>query len=234
MGRGISHWRVSLAVLESAKRLFDRPLICFSGGKDSTLLVYLASKVLDEAVVLIGSPYPLPGELEHCYRVLKELGVDWKAVEYRRHVPSSPPVENGSSVEECCHRCKTEALLKIAKERGCDCVVVGVRWDEHPDRSGDCYIYERAGVWRVEPLLHWSWKDVLSFYKQHPGLLNPLYLEGYTSLGCWPCTAPNIPPQESVEAHIDYILKHPEVRERGGRRIDKEEVMGHLRKLGYF
>ena len=47
---------------------------------------------------------------------------------------------------------------------------------------------------------------------------NPLYAEGYTSLGCVHCTEKNLDPN----AH-----------ERAGRGVVREEIMERLRELGY-
>lgn len=44
---------------------------------------------------------------------------------------------------------------------------------------------------RVErPLFHWKTKDILKLCRQH-GVLNPLYDEGFSRVGCFPCFMEN-------------------------------------------
>lgn len=40
-------------------------------------------------------------------------------------------------------------------------------------------------VWR--PLIHWTEQDVIDIHKRHGLRPNPLYLEGASRVGCWPC-----------------------------------------------
>jgi len=40
-------------------------------------------------------------------------------------------------------------------------------------------------VWR--PLLHWSEQDVIDIHKRHGLAPNPLYLKGFSRVGCFPC-----------------------------------------------
>jgi len=52
---------------------------------------------------------------------------------------------------------------------------------------------ERAGKFKlvkVNPLLHWTKKDVWTFIAKHDVPYNPLHDQGYPSIGCWPCTHP--------------------------------------------
>jgi 3'-phosphoadenosine 5'-phosphosulfate sulfotransferase (PAPS reductase)/FAD synthetase len=66
---------------------------------------------------------------------------------------------------------------------------VGIRADESAARakmtrwewneSFDCW------VWR--PMLEWTMDDVVAIHKRHGLLPNPLYLQGASRVGCWPC-----------------------------------------------
>ena len=43
---------------------------------------------------------------------------------------------------------------------------------------------------KINPLLHWTKKDVWNFVTKHDIPYNPLHDQGYASIGCWPCTRP--------------------------------------------
>lgn len=42
-----------------------------------------------------------------------------------------------------------------------------------------------AETWR--PLIHWAEDEVIAIHKRHGLAPNPLYLEGASRVGCWPC-----------------------------------------------
>ncbi len=44
-------------------------------------------------------------------------------------------------------------------------------------------------LFKVSPVAAWSWKDVWAYLKIHEIEALPLYEQGYTSIGCAPCTA---------------------------------------------
>ena len=43
---------------------------------------------------------------------------------------------------------------------------------------------------KVNPLLHWTKKDVWAYIMKHDIPYNPLHDMGYPSIGCQPCTRP--------------------------------------------
>lgn len=75
--------------------------------------------------------------------------------------------------------------------------VVGIRWAESEDRSRmrewEPWTWKAhsdgaptdVDVWR--PLLRWTVDDVIAIHKRHGLRPNPLYLEGASRVGCWPC-----------------------------------------------
>lgn len=122
--------------------------------------------------------------------------------------------------EPCCHLLKTVATKKAVIENGLDALMVGIRWDEQESRSKESYYSPRINPkhTRVHPILHFRWEDVWEYMKLNNVPHNPMYDEGFTSIGCFTCTNPN--PEGNVE--------------RAGRAQDKEQTMRRLRALGYF
>jgi len=41
---------------------------------------------------------------------------------------------------------------------------------------------------KINPLANWTKKDVWKLIVDHDIPYNPLHDQGYTSIGCWPCT----------------------------------------------
>ena len=49
---------------------------------------------------------------------------------------------------------------------------------------------EARGVWKFNPLVDWTEKDVWDYIAEHDLPYNPLHDQGYASIGCAPCTLP--------------------------------------------
>ena len=49
---------------------------------------------------------------------------------------------------------------------------------------------DSRGLVKVNPLATWSERDVEGYIADHNIPVNPLLRQGYTSIGCWPCTKP--------------------------------------------
>lgn len=82
------------------------------------------------------------------------------------------------------------AYLRALMDAGEDVInTVGIRAEESRSRAqmpewewSDGFDCE---VWR--PLLNWKLDDVIAIHKRHNVEPNPLYLEGASRVGCWPC-----------------------------------------------
>jgi phosphoadenosine phosphosulfate reductase len=122
--------------------------------------------------------------------------------------------------EPCCHLLKTVATNQALIEHQLEALIVGIRWDEQEARSQEQFFSPRTNPdhIRVHPILHFRWNEVWEYITAHNIPRNPLYDQGFTSLGCYTCTQPN--PDAKVE--------------RAGRAQDKEQTMARLRALGYF
>lgn len=94
--------------------------------------------------------------------------------------------------DECCRMRKVEPLGR--KLADLDAWVTGVRKEQSKTRQ-DARILERHDVEgrtliKINPLVHWTKKQVWDYILAHEIPYNPLYDQGYASIGCWPCTRP--------------------------------------------
>lgn len=73
--------------------------------------------------------------------------------------------------------------------------ISGVRRDASPARARVRKVErsERFGVWKIQPLVDWSEKDVWRYIRANGVPYNPLHDVGYRSIGCVPCTRPTAP-----------------------------------------
>ncbi len=131
------------------------------------------------------------------------------------------------------HLMKTVPFNKFLEERGITAVFQGLRWDEQAARVKDEYLAYREpgemspGHWRINPILHFTERDVWNANHHFHIPYNELYARGYRSLGAKTTSKKfaDIPAWEQDLEHTG---------ERDGRRQDKEAAMEMLRKLGYM
>jgi phosphoadenosine phosphosulfate reductase len=95
--------------------------------------------------------------------------------------------------DQCCGLRKVEPTERALK--GVDAWIAGLRRDQSKTRAEIDAIeqYERAGeppLIKVNPLRRWTRKDTWDYLLRHEVPYNPLLDQGYTSIGCWPCTRP--------------------------------------------
>ena len=174
---------------------FEKPVLLFSGGKDSITLVRLAQKAFYPAKI----PFPLmhidtghnfPETIEFRDRLTKELGVELIV----RNVQDN--IDNGSVKEETGryasrNMLQTETLLDAIEEFGFDACIGGARRDEEKARAKERIFSVRDdfGQWdeknqrpevfdmlngkidlgqnvRVFPISNWTELDVWSYIKK--------------------------------------------------------------------
>lgn len=90
----------------------------------------------------------------------------------------------------CCQRHKVEPLF--AALAGYDTWFAGLRREQSPSRANlqhnEPFALPAREIRRIAPLAAWTTRDVWKYAKDHQIPLLPLYDEGYTSIGCEPCT----------------------------------------------
>jgi phosphoadenosine phosphosulfate reductase len=119
----------------------------------------------------------------------------WRAFEERFGVQvevfdASSQGEPWSGPEHCCSGAKVAALERSLT--GAEAWITGIRREQSPTRA-DAELIERddvRGLWKYNPLAHWSEKDLWRRIHERGLPYNPLHDQGYESIGCAPCTQP--------------------------------------------
>ncbi|MGB8390687.1 phosphoadenylyl-sulfate reductase [Mycobacterium sp.] len=90
---------------------------------------------------------------------------------------------------ECCQLRKVAPLGRTL--RGYSAWVTGLRRADAPNRANAPLISfdESFKLVKVNPLAAWTDQDVQNYIAEHDVLVNPLVYDGYSSIGCAPCTA---------------------------------------------
>jgi phosphoadenosine phosphosulfate reductase len=90
--------------------------------------------------------------------------------------------------DQCCFDRKVTVLRRAAV--GFDAWMSGIRRDQSSDRARAPIVgWDRKfGLVKISPLANWTKKDVWKLILDKNIPYNPLHDQGYTSIGCWPCT----------------------------------------------
>jgi phosphoadenosine phosphosulfate reductase len=127
--------------------------------------------------------------------LFEETMQTWKAFEERfgvkiEVVDASNPSNPWTGPEHCCSAAKVAALE--AALDGAEGWITGIRREQGPTRATAQLIErdERRGLWKYNPLAHWTEKDLWRRIHERELPYNPLHDGGYESIGCAPCTRP--------------------------------------------
>jgi phosphoadenosine phosphosulfate reductase len=94
--------------------------------------------------------------------------------------------------DRCCAIRKVEPMARAIA--GFDAWVSGVRRDQSESRRdvevAEYHEIDGRPLVKVHPLAYWDRSAVWRYLLDHEIPYHPLLDQGYTSLGCWPCTRP--------------------------------------------
>lgn len=216
----------SQEIIKEAIAKYPKIGLGFSGGTDSLVLLHLVLPMKpDIQTVFVDTQHDLP----ETYNFIEEVRQKWHLVNHVAVMAYENKLEKLKEkyglrtpefTEICCGYHKIAPMMKAIGDIGFDAFFVGLRGVEHEERAKETFFSPRKNPdhMRVHPLLFWRSKDILDYVKSHNLSVNPLYAQGFTSLGCYVCTDKNTDPN----AH-----------ERAGRGIVRENIMKRLRDLGY-
>lgn len=100
--------------------------------------------------------------------------------------------------DQCCKLRKVEPLFGALENH--DVWFTALRREQSPTRANlqpveDFRLPSGRTIRKVSPLADWTWPEVWRYVKAQGLPVMPLYDQGYTSIGCEPCTAKPVDPE---------------------------------------
>ena len=168
------------------------------GPEDNVLLDLIAREKLPvgaftlDTGFLFAETYALWAKLEERYG-LKVEAVTSDAP--RTVAPGTAPPWQVDP-DGCCDARKVRPLRAALSRLGA--WVTGIRRDQTPERANAKVVEwdARFGLVKVNPLAAWTSDDVWSHLKRLEVPYNPLHEQGFSSIGCAPCTTPVKPGED--------------------------------------
>lgn len=234
----------SIHIIREAAAQFARPVLLYSIGKDSSVLLHLARKAFYPAplpipLLHIDTTYEYPEMIEFRDRIVGEIGAELRVYTNREAIRTGAnPYDLGTA--KCCQLLRTQALVQALREGGYDAALGGARRDEERSRAKERVFSfrDRNGHWdpktqrpelwsiyngrvdpgehmRVFPLSNWTEMDVWRYIALERIAIVPLYFAK---------------PRPVLERNGTLIPWQPNVRLLPGER--PVTVMCRMRTLG--
>lgn len=162
-------------------------------GPEGMCIIHMLAKI-DRTVPVfnLDTGYQFQETLDLRDRVLEKYGID---IEMRRPEMSVAEYEAlhggpiyGTNPDQCCLDRKLKVLERSAI--GMSAWMSGIRRDQSPDRARAPIVGwdKKFGLVKISPLANWTKKEVWSLITKEDVPYNTLHDQGYTSIGCKPCT----------------------------------------------
>ncbi|MBM4038524.1 MAG: phosphoadenylyl-sulfate reductase [Planctomycetes bacterium] len=185
----------SLDLMAWAYREFgDGLVVANSLGKDSCVVWHLAKRVSPDIRGFIITTRFKPAQTK---QFMREEVARYPELRVFQNDEPIPDGLHETDPDRCCDLLKVQPTRWAIEEMGVTCWVTGLRCTEGRTRTDFQEVEERdKGLIKLNPILIWYEREVWQYLALHRVAVNPLYLEGYRSLGCAPCTHITSSPDE--------------------------------------
>jgi phosphoadenosine phosphosulfate reductase len=191
-GHRISPMLVASAeqVLQWAITTFrDKVALTVSFGGGGVVLAHLVSRIDRRVPVLfLDTGFHFPETVAFKNGFVARYGL--KLIELRPRFEPGPLYK--TDPDRCCAIRKVEPMQRALA--GFDAWITALRRDQSDTRRATEVLERHAvngrTILKVMPLAHWTREDVWRYIREHDVPYHPLLDQGYSSIGCWPCTRP--------------------------------------------
>jgi len=177
----------------AVKRFGDKLTMATAFGPEGCSILYMLSQI-DPAthVFNLDTGYQFQETLELRDRIAEKYGVHVEMKQPDLTVEDYEAKHGGplykKNPDQCCFDRKIVVLRRAIADK--HAWISAIRRDQSPDRAKAPIIGwdKKFELVKVNPLANWSKADVWKLIVDEDVPYNPLHDEGYTSIGCWPCT----------------------------------------------
>lgn len=187
-------------IISEALKKCKKPIIAFSGGKDSTVVLHLVRRIAPQTIALFNNTGVENKETVKFTRSLPNMDETtyykknfWQCVdEYGLPQVKAKAKSHGN---RCCYYLKEKPALDYYREHNNDLTFTGLTMAESRNRMmffkrcGPLYYMKSWQMWKCHPIWDWTEDEVWDYIKSNNIPYNPIYDNGAVRCGCVPCTA---------------------------------------------
>lgn len=170
-----------------------------SFGAESVVLLHMISRVAPNTpVIFLDTEMLFPETLTYQREVAEQLGLqDIRLVTPDRETLMTRDMDgllHRSNPDACCAIRKTEPLEKTLE--GFGGWITGRKRIQNGARAS-MPLFEKVGrKVRINPLATWGYNEIRVYFDTHALPPHPLVSQGYSSIGCLPCTTKTKPGED--------------------------------------
>jgi phosphoadenosine phosphosulfate reductase len=177
----------------AVERFAPRFTMATAFGPEGMVLIHWLSKIAPQTPVFnLDTGYQFPETLELRERIKRRYGIEVELKKPEHTVVEYERLNGGPVYKSEPNRCCNDRKIKVLKQaaRGWYAWASAIRRDQSPDRAQAAIVEwdKKFHLVKISPLANWTKKQVWNLIVQEDIPYNPLHDQGYTSIGCWPCT----------------------------------------------
>ena len=179
----------------AAERFHPRLMMATAFGAEGCCIIHMLAEIQPATTVInLDTGYQFQETLDLRERIKTQYGI---VVEYVRaeQTVAEYEAEHGGPLhphrpDQCCHDRKVVPLKNAVERINPLAWISAIRKDQTADRGKAAVVEwdKKFGIVKVNPLLHWTKKEVWGHIVKNGVPYNELHDRGYPSIGCWPCT----------------------------------------------
>jgi phosphoadenosine phosphosulfate reductase len=177
----------------ATERFAPRFTMATAFGPEGMVLIHMLAEIAPATPIFnLDTGYQFAETLELREEVKRRYGIAVEMKQPELTVPDYEQLHGGplyrTQPDQCCFDRKIKVLHQAVL--GMHAWASAIRRDQSPDRAQAPIVGwdKKFGLVKVSPLANWTKKDVWGLIAKHDIPYNPLHDQGYTSIGCWPCT----------------------------------------------
>ena len=177
----------------AVEQFFPQLTMATAFGPEGCLIIHLLAGIEPRTPVFnLDTGYQFKETLELRDRIARRYGIEVELKQPELTVAEYEAQHGGpvykSNPDQCCFDRKIKVLKQAAV--GMRAWMSGIRRDQSSDRAKAAIVGwdKKFGLVKVSPLANWTKQQVWKLIVDENIPYNPLHDQGYTSIGCWPCT----------------------------------------------
>ncbi len=177
----------------AVQKYFPKLTMATAFGPEGCVIIHLLAGIEPRTHVFnLDTGYQFKETLELRDRIAQRYGIEVEMRSAPTTVAQYEALHGGplyqSNPDQCCRDRKVKVLRESVV--GWNAWMSGIRRDQSSDRANAPIVDwdSKFGLVKISPLANWTKKDVWKIITDENIPYNPLHDQGYTSIGCWPCT----------------------------------------------
>jgi phosphoadenosine phosphosulfate reductase len=177
----------------ATERFASRFTMATAFGPEGMVLIHMLAEIAPRTPIFnLDTGYQFQETLELREEVKRRYGIEVELKRPATTVEQYEQIHGGplykTQPDQCCADRKVKVLHQAVL--GMHAWASAIRRDQSADRAKVPIVGwdKKFGLVKVSPLANWTKKEVWGLITSHDIPYNPLHDQGYTSIGCWPCT----------------------------------------------